>query len=116
LSERDALGEFDRMFEARDWSRGSTGIQVVPERGRCEEDGAREVAIDAISVGVPIVARIVGFPHGARASEEPEEAAVAVQCHRHPVGIARLCGCFRDRSPDRGIGIRAGDLDPEPKV
>jgi hypothetical protein len=88
LPERDALGEFNGVLEARDWSVGGPGIQVVTKWRGCEEDGAREVPIDAIAVGISVVARVVRFPNGARASEEPEEASVAVQRKGHPIGIA----------------------------
>jgi hypothetical protein len=104
------------MFEACDWCRRSAGIQIVSKGRRRKEDGTGEIAIYAISVGITVVARIVRFPDGSRASEEPEEAGLIVQRQRHPIGGARPCGRLRHRPPDRGFGIWAGDFDPESKV
>jgi hypothetical protein len=116
LAERDALCEFDGLFQACDRCRRSAGIQIVSKGRRRKEDGTGEIAIDAISVGITVVARIVRFPDGSRASEEPEEAGLTVQRQRHPIGGARPSWCLRHRPPDRGFGVWAGDLDPESKV
>jgi hypothetical protein len=105
LPERDALSEFDGMLQGCNRGSGGAGIAVVAKRRRGQEDGAAEVAIDAVPVGVSEVAGVVRFAGNARASEEPEKTAVAVQRNGHPVGVAEFRCRFRDRLPDRALRI-----------
>jgi hypothetical protein len=112
LPERNALSEFDGMLQGCDRGSGGAGIAVVAKRRRRKEDGAAEVAVDAVPVGIPVVARVVRFAGGARASEQPEETAVAVQRNGHPVLTAGLHGSLTDRLPSLGLRTCTERLDP----
>jgi hypothetical protein len=112
LPQRDAFSEFDRVTKGSHGRIGGTRVPVVSERWRRKEDGPRELAIDAVPVGIPVVARVVRFAGGARASEQPEETAVAVQRNGHPVLTAGLHGSLTDRLPSLGLRTCTERLDP----
>jgi hypothetical protein len=95
---------------------GGTRVPVVSERWRRKEDGPRELAIDAVPVGVSEVARVVRFAGDARASEEPEKTAVAVQRNGHPVLTAGLHGSLTDRLPSLGLRTCTESLDPIARI